>query len=241
MIRKSIAIIGLALVLVTAGCLGAPSTVSTGTPATGPDPATISVSGSGSVSVAPDLAVVSLVVETTDESADVARAQVADDVAAVRAALTDLGIEEDAVTTASYTIQPEYDYSNDRRDLLGYRAVHALTVEADVDEAGAVIDAAVGAGAVRVNGVQFTLDEETRQSAREQALGAAMTNAGADAEAIADAADVTIDGVRSVSTTRTDVRPYEAHDVAEAADGATSIAPGPVTVTADVQVVYRLG
>lgn len=243
MTRKSLAVVSLALLLITAGCLGAtPATTGTGA-APSPDGSapSVSVSASGSVSVEPDLAVVNLAVEATADSADAARAQVADDVAAVRAALTELGLADEAVTTAYFNLQPEYDYSGERRELVGYRAVHALTVEAGVDQAGAVIDAAVGAGAVRVNGVQFTLTEETRQSAREQALAAAMGNAAADAGAIADAGDLSLDGIRSVSTGAPIVTPFDGrYAVAEDAAGSTTIESGPVTVTASVSVVYAV-
>ncbi len=228
--------------LVAAGCLGAATPSPAGAAETG-DVASpsVTVSGAGSVSVDPDLAVVRLAVEATADSADVARGQVADDVAAVRAALADIGIEDDAVETAYFRIDPMYDHTRESRELVGYRAVHALTVESEVDAAGAVIDAAVGAGASRVEGVQFTLTDETRQSAREQALARAMTAAAGDAGAIAEAAGLTLDGVRSVSTGSPVVYPVDGRvAMAEDAGGATTIDSGPVTVTANVQVVYAV-
>lgn len=242
MIRRSLLAVSLALILLTAGCIGAaPSAVNTVATDGDAQPPTVSVSASGSVTVEPDLAVVNLAVEATADSADEARARVADDVTAVRASLAELGLEDEAVTTAFFTIQPEYDYSGERRELVGYRATHALTVEADVDQAGTVIDAAVGAGAVRVDGVRFTLTDETRQSAREQALAKAMGNAAADAGAIADAADLTVDGVRSVSTGGPVVTPFEGRvEMARDAGGQTTIESGPVTVSASVSVVYAL-
>lgn len=226
--------------LITAGCLGATPAASTAGVAPNDDaPPTVSVTATGSVSVEPDVAVVTLAAETTADSAEAARSQVAADVAAVRDALRDLGLDDEALTTASYHLQPEYDYAGERRELVGYRAVHVLTVEADVDQAGAVIDAAVAAGAVRVHGVQFTLTDETRQSAREQALGDAMGHAAADAGAVADAAGLSLDGVRSVSTGAPTVSPFEGRvAMAEDAAGSTTIDSGPVTVSAHVSVVY---
>lgn len=242
MTRRTFAVLSLALLLITAGCLGAAPASTTGTAASAADSTPgVSVSASGSVTVEPDLAVVHLAVEATAETAGDAREHVATDVASVREALAAIGLDDAAVTTASFAIQPEYDYSGDSRELVGYRAVHALTVESGVDEAGAVIDAAVGAGAVRVSGVRFTLTDATRQSAREQALGVAMGNAAADAGAIASAADLPLDGVRSVSTGGSVVSPFEGRvAVAEDAAGETVIDPGPVTVSASVSVVYAV-
>lgn len=228
--------------LVAAGCLGAATPGPAGAAETGDETSpSVTVSGDGSVSVDPDLAVVRLAVEATADSADVARGQVADDVTAVRSALADLGIEDDAVETAYFRIDPMYDHTRESRELVGYRAVHALTVESEVDAAGAVIDAAVGAGATSVEGVQFTLTDETRQSAREQALAGAMAAAEGDAGAIAEAAGLTLDGVRSVSTGSPVVYPVDGRvAMAEDAGGATTIDSGPVTVTANVQVVYAV-
>ncbi|MDZ7701610.1 MAG: SIMPL domain-containing protein [Halobacteriales archaeon] len=243
MTRTTFGIVGLALLLITAGCLGAaPAATGTGAADAGDgNSPSVSVSASGSVSMEPDLAVVRVAAEARADTADAAREQVAADVAAVREALAELGLEGDAVTTASFTLQPEYDYSGESRELVGYRAVHALTVEAGVDGAGAVIDAAVAAGAVRVQGVQFTLTDESRQSAREQALAAAMGNAAADAGAIADAGGLSIDGVRSVSTGAPVVSPFAGRvAMAEDAAGSTTIESGPVTVSAHVSVVYAV-
>ncbi|MFB6354142.1 MAG: SIMPL domain-containing protein [Halobacteriales archaeon] len=240
MTRRLLPVLGLALLLVTAGCLGAAPATTGGSDAASDGSPTVSVSASGAVSLDPDLAVVTVVAEATAERADAARSQVAGDVAAVRDALADLGLADDAVTTAYFAIQPEYDHTDDGREFVGYRAVHALTVEAKPDDAGAVIDTAVTAGAVRVDGVRFTLTDETRQSAREQALAAAMGNAAADAGAIAAAADLTLDGVRSVATGAPVFVPYDGRAVAEDAAGQTTIESGPVTVTATVQVVYAV-
>lgn len=240
MTRRLLPVLGLALLLVTAGCLGATPTAAESTDVAGGPSPTISVSATASVSMEPDLAVVTVAAEATADSADAARSQVAADIAAVREALTEHGLEDDAVTTMYFAIQPEYDYTGETRELVGYRAVHALAVETGPDRAGAVIDAAIGAGAVRVNGVQFTLTDETRQSAREQALDVAMANAAADAGAIARAADLTLDGVRSASTGGPTVVPFDGRAVAEDAAGSTTIESGPVTVSASVQVVYAV-
>lgn len=242
MMKKPIQVFSVVFLLLIAGCLGAtPAVSSTGTGPTDDGSSSISVGATGTVAVEPDVALVTVVVEASSNSADEARQQVADDVSAVRTALTELGLDDDAVTTASFHLQPEYDYSGDNRELLGYRAVHALSVEAGVDQAGAVIDAAVGAGADRIQGVQFTLTDEHRQTARQEALTAAMGHAEADAGAIAAAADLTIDGVQSVSTGAPTVTPFEGRlEMAADAGGSTTIDSGPVTVSAHVNVVYRV-
>lgn len=243
MSSRYLSVLALVLLMTTAGCLGSTApAVSGAAPDDGTASPSVSVTASGSVSIDPDLAVVRLVAERTADSAEEARSRVATDVAAVREALRALDIGDDAVTTAHYHIDPIYDHDRESRAVVGYRAVHVLTVEADVDQAGAVVDAGVDAGAARVTGVRFTLTDDTRQTARERVLALAMANAAGDASAIADAADLTIVGVRSVSTGAPTVFPYDARvAMAETGGGeATSFNAGPVTVSASVSVTYAV-
>ena len=230
----------LVLLIVTAGCLG----TTTAAPTAGENTSvrTVDVSSTGTASAAPDLAVVRLAVEARADSADAARSQVAEDVASMRDALRALGVPDDDVRTTSYFVGPEYDYSRDGRELVGYRAVHAFEVETDVDMAGDVIDAAVGNGATQVQGVQFTLTDETRSELREEALSEAVSNARSDAETIASASDVSLGQLHSASTTDVGYpRPIPYAAEASAADGAsTTVEPGPVEVTATVTVSYEI-
>jgi hypothetical protein len=201
---------------------------------------TISVSGSGEVSAEADLARVFVSVVATAETADEARAQVATDVERMRAALRNASVPDDAVTTTSFTIVPQYDYSGDRPNLTGYQTVHAFRIEVAPDRAGEIVDVVVGNGADQVDAVQFTLSDERRAELRTEALTRAMNAARVDAEAIAAAGDLEIAGIRSASTTG-DVFPVAETRVAESAGGGagTTLQPAPVVVSATVSVTYE--
>ncbi|MCO8267599.1 SIMPL domain-containing protein, partial [Haloferax sp. AB510] len=190
--RRTIAPIFLVSLVLLAGCLSAPLQATTDGGVDATNATTISTTGTGEVTADADLAVVSIAVTTTADSADEARGTVADDVAAVRAALTDAGIAEDAIQTTGFNIYPEYDYSGQERELLGYRATHTLRVEVAPDRAGEVIDLAVGAGASEIRGVAFTLTDEKRAELREEALTRAVDSAKADADAVASASGLTV-------------------------------------------------
>jgi uncharacterized protein YggE len=97
-------------------------------------------------------------------------------------------------------------------------------------------------GANRVEGVTFTLSEERRDELRATALHEAMTNARADADAIAASAELAVTGVRTGSTTESGVEPVrtEAGGPAESA-AKTDVAVGPVTVSVQVVVTYEAG
>jgi len=243
--RRTIAPILLVGLVLLAGCLSAPlqATTDGGTDETSATNATtISATGTGEVTADADLAVVSIGVTTTADSADDARGTVADDVAAVRAALTDAGVADDAIQTTGFNIYPEYDYSGQERDLLGYRATHTLRVEVAPDRAGEVIDLAVGAGASEIRGVAFTLSDERRAELREEALTRAVDSARADADAVASASGLTVAGVHTATVGGSaSPGPYPvayAEDAARAS-GSTELSPGPVTVSATVQMVYE--
>lgn len=237
--RAYVVPIALAALVLLSGCL-APLQADGGSDAGASDPATISATGSGEVTAEADLAVVSVSVTATADSADAARQQVATDAERMRQALRDAGIEDDAVETVAYRVNPEYDHSGDSRDIVGYRAVHTYKVEVEPDRAGDVVDVAVGNGADQIDNVAFTLTDETRAELREQAIGNAVDAARTDAEAVASASDLTLGDVRSASTDG-GFRPtyYERAALEDTAGGGTSFEPGPVTVTATVSVTYE--
>lgn len=212
------------------------------------DNATIHVSASADVSAPPDRALVRLAVVATADTAEEARNRAAEDADSMRAALREQGVADGQVRTAYYDLSAVHEDSENGTRIVGYRAVHAFEVEVDTDadelgnRTGTVIDTAVRNGANRVEGVQFTLAEETRRELRERALERAMANARDDADLLAATGDVRITGVRSVSTADVGFHPIDA-GLRETADGgggaATRLEPGPVTVSATVSVTYR--
>lgn len=240
--RTTMLPLGIGLLLVLAGCLG-PLQTAPGT-GTGTDTAsagtTLSTTGTGSVDADADLAVVSVAVTATAASADAARGQVAADVERMRTALRDAGIPDDAVTTTSFTVSAEYDYEGGERTERGFHAVHSFRIETAPDRAGEVVDLAVGNGVNQVQGVSFTLADDTRADLRAQAIERAVTAARADADAMASAAGLSVTSVETMSTAGGFV-PVGRFGVAEsAADGArTTFEPGPVSVSVTVQVTYR--
>ena len=93
-----------ALALLAAACTAGDTTVTVAQPQqTG-----ISVSGNGSVTVVPDIAVLSLGIEVTRETVAEARSEAAEAMEAVRAALGRDGVEERDIATQHFNIFPQY-------------------------------------------------------------------------------------------------------------------------------------
>jgi uncharacterized protein YggE len=230
--------LALGVLVMLAGCVGP---LQTGTAAAETTTSTtISVTGTGSVSTDADLAVVFVAVSADADTADAARGQVAADVDRMRSALREANVPDDAVTTTSFTLVQQYDYRDGERVEMGYRATHAVSIETSPAHAGEIVDIAVGNGATEVGGVSFTLTEETRAELRSQAIERAVTAARADADAMAGAAGLSVTSIQTMSTSG-GFTPVERLDLAESAasGGQTTFEPGPVTVSATVDVTYR--
>jgi len=230
------------LVAAVAGVAG--SALAVGHDAGTPGNETITVRGSGDVSVAPDSAVVRLTVGASGTNASSVSQTVAADAADLRAALADLDIPDDRVRSVGYDVYTDRgpgEPGSDSEERYVARQRFEVTLD-DVDTVGSVIDTAVANGADEVHGVQFTLSEDARATARDQALRNAVENARDEAVLLADATGLEVDGVTAVSTTGTDVRPYRLEAAAVAGDGAgTDIDTQDVTVSASVHVVYAAG
>lgn len=230
------------LVAAVAGVAG--SALAVGHTAGAPGNETIAVTGSGDVSVTPDSAVVHLTVGASGGNASAVSETVAADAVDLREALAGIDIPEDQIQSVGYDVHTDRgsrEPGTDTEEQYVAQQRFEVTLD-DVDRAGSVIDTAVANGADEVHGVRFTLSDDARADARDDALRTAVGDARDEADLLADATGLEINGVTSVSTTGTDVRPYQLEAAAVTGDGAsTDIDTQDVTVSASVHVVYAAG
>ena len=244
MYRGVLATVGVALLLVTAGCTGSLGSAATSADAqqTNSNGQTIGVSASGQADAEPDQAILRLAVVAEADDADVVRQRLAENVSQMRAALADAGVGDDQIRTLAYSIDQDYRTTTEPNQQPRFRGHHAFEVTlSNVSRVGSVIDVAVSNGANRVENVELTLSEDRRREVRAEALRDAMENARGNAEVIAESANLTLAGVHSASTGDVSFGSVRA-TVAESADAAgpsTDIESGPVTVSAQVQVTYN--
>ncbi len=239
---------GLALVtLAGLACMVARSPAGAET-APGPERRTITVTGLGEVATSPDLAIVTVAVETTAPKANDAARENAQRSERVAAALKALLGKDDKIETTGYSLDPRYavpprgEQAEPR--ITGYVARNDVRVQTkQIDAVGALVDAAITAGANRISGVQFTLN--SRGAHLRSAVQQAGAEARAQAEAVATALGVSLKRVVSASTVAPVMihpRHVEAYgmraDVAAAPP--TPIEPGEVTVSATLQVTYEI-
>jgi uncharacterized protein len=195
---------------------------------------TISVSAQGTVNVAPDMATVTLGVQTKADDAATALKNNASKMTAVISAVEAQGVPANKIQTSDLSLN--FDDQNSV-----YVASHTITVEVDtIANVGPILDAAVNAGANNSWGVQFGLKDSS--AANSQALQAAVVAARKHADAIATGLGVSITGVGSAAEpTFSSPIPYGASPLAASAAASTPIQPGELSISANVQVVYTFG
>jgi uncharacterized protein YggE len=208
-----------------------------------PNQRTIQVSGNGEAQAPPDLAVLSLAIETHAATAADAAGRnggLAQKVsAAIRARLGDKG----KTWTGGYSLYPEYaDESrpNAKPAITGYRAENTITVQTGaLDLVGPLIDAAIAAGANRVNSLDFSLRDDT--SARNDAISKAAKDAQAQAQALAAALNLKLGPIINATTVSNEgPRPVMFRSAVLSANASTPVSPGEVTVPASVSLTYQI-
>ena len=198
----------------------------------------VRAAGEAVIRVKPDLAILNVGVVTQANTARDANLQNAAQVDAVLAQLRQvLGASADIKTT-SYSLTPNYRYSQTSPPtLIGYTVSNNVEVNiADLSVVGSVIDAASQAGANNIGSLQFTIKDQ--EPVRLQALGLAAKQGKAHAEAIAAGLGARIGSVVTASEGAT-VTPIVRGDTPTAA-GTTPIETGLVQVRATVAIEAEL-
>lgn len=209
-----------------------------------PRPATIRVTGQADVSETPDRVYIDIGVTTQARKSQVAAAQNASRVSIVMAAVRRAAGPGVQLTTAEYSVSPNYSYPRDRGapTLIGYAVSNVVRIRLDdLRSIGPVIDAATEAGSNNVQNVRFALRDE--ESPRRAALREAALNARQDAEALAGALGLRIVRVLSVEEQSGGVRipmVYPQAMTMAAAAAPTPVEPGTLDVNAAVTVTVEV-
>jgi uncharacterized protein YggE len=204
---------------------------------------TIAVTGSGRITVVPDMATIRLGVSLERQTAKAARKAAAEAMTRVVAAIRRLGIADEDIATSSISLGPVYNYSSSGSAprIRGYQLTNIVTVTIrDLDVIGDVLDDGVQAGATSVEGISF--DVADRTAAEAKAREAAVKDAKAKAETLANGVGVQITGVASMSESVSTPIWYDRMYAAGAAeDAATPILAGSTDVTISVSVTFLIG
>jgi len=235
------------LVLAQAGFVPSVAQAQTG-PATGSTlPRTITVVGEGTVKIKPDVAQANIGVEVMQPTVKEASREAKDMMDAVLVALKQQGIDEKDIQTSGFSIWADRPYSPEGMpsEKVTYRVSNnvAVTIR-DLDKVGAVLDAAIEAGANNIYGVTFSLGDPSQleSDAREKAVA----DGKAKAQELAELSGVQVGDVISVSEVvggrggfySSNFR--EASAVSGLGGGGGPIAPGELSLNLQLEIVYSV-
>ncbi len=222
----------LALALVLSAC---------GPVATGDTTRQLSVSGTGTVNLAPDIAYLYLGVHTED--ADIAAALDRNNTSSQSLvdALVNLGIDSRDIQTSNFSVYSMEDYTDNGMSYIKYSVDNNVYVTVrDLTRLGALLNTAVAAGANSINSLSF--DVADKGAALAEARQKAMDNANSLAAELAQVAGVTIGEIQTITYADYYPSPYYGMGGggASAPNASVPIQPGQIQVVVTVNVTYGI-
>lgn len=201
---------------------------------------TLTVSGEGSVQSVPDIASLSLGVTSEGASAGAAMSANATALQGVLERLAAAGIAPHDIQTSNLSLNPNWTgHETGAPRITGYTAMNFLTITVrDLALLGPVIDAAIGAGANTLNGIEFRLSSP--EAAMSEARRLAVADALSRADTLAAAAGVSLGPILSISEGAGQGAPLPMYRLEAAMDAGTPTAAGQVGVSASVTLVFAL-
>jgi len=206
---------------------------------------TISSNGISTMKSMPDLTTVYIRIDTSASTADESKDQNSKISEAVMVSLLKI-VENKDIETQQFNIYPEYDWSEGKQKLLGYKTTNSLKVKlTDFTKIGDVIDAAIDSGASGIDSINFEISDDKKSELKKQVLEKASQDAREKAESVAKGLNAKLGKLVSVSAADYDYRPYsiytmEAGGVSAAKEAATNVNPQELEVSANVQVTFEI-
>ena len=199
----------------------------------------ITVVGRAEAQAVPDIATLSIGVETEAKTPGEALSKNAERMTATMKRLKDAGIADKDLKTSQLGIWPVFAERQQPRETVGYRASNRLAVTIrDIDRLGTLLDETVADGANSVNGPTFSIadPEPLLAAARTAAVKDAITKA----ERYAAAADVELGDVISIDESGGRAPIISRQMRAETMAASTPIAPGENTIAASVTMTFEI-
>lgn len=205
----------------------------------------IVVSGTGTASAEPDLALINLGVQALSPSVGEALNTANTSLENILGALADHNVDEADTQTRYFNINTQYDYSSDGAPTVtGYQVTNELSVKVrDIESLGELITDVVEAGGnpVRVNGINFAIEDTA--ALEDDALAKAIEDAKARAERMAELSGVELGDLVSVSQAggASPALPFlESASFDMARSVSTPIRTGDLEITIQIQALYTI-
>ena len=202
----------------------------------------ISVTGTGKVSVKPDIAITTIGIQVTGSSLSDATSQANSKMSAVIDKIKSMGVADKDIQTTNYSVQPitnQPKSSNEPPTITGYRINNQVSVTVrKIDDLGKILDAAVAAGANSIYGVSFSVADPTPYE--QQARAAAVKDAMDQATELAKAGGITLGKIVSISENVAAPRPVFAAAAPMAAASSVPVEMGETQISVSVDVKFAI-
>ena len=206
----------------------------------------ITTTGNGVVIAQNNRAVMYLAVETMSSDAKQAAQDNANIMTKVKHAVIGAGAAPDKIETDNYTMYPVYEYDKGKVKSRKYEVNNRMKVVVeDLTKAGTVMDAAISAGANRIENIMFTVRNPGKY--KDDALREAAQDARRKADIIAASLGKTVTNIISVTDNSVRISPRNymmnarmagGNDMAESAT--TPMEGGDAKVESSVTVVFEI-
>ena len=201
----------------------------------------ISVSGTGKVYLAPDIANVYVGVRSQADNVGTALSQNNSQANAIASALKEKGVAAEDIQTTAFNVYPQQNYSPEGIPMeTVYVVENTVYIKVrDLNNLGTLLDSVVRAGANTINGISFDVEDHT--AAEKEARRLAIEDAKAKAEELASLTGVTLGQLYSVNVYSSGgPQPvYEAKGGAAMAS-TTPIAAGQMVIQMEASLSYAI-
>ncbi len=200
---------------------------------------TISVSGSGTVELSPDIAYLSVGVTVENKDPKKAMDGLTAKANAIVEALKKAGVKKEDIKTTNLSLYPYYSWDPDtgKQTLEGYRANESFSVKSTLENAGSLLTIASENGATDIGGIAF--DVSNRDEIKLQAIEKAMADARAKADASLKGTNYKVTGIKTISIESAPVYPiYRNMYAKEDAVANVPVEGGTIGVDATVTVIF---
>ena len=207
-------------------------------------PHTISVVGNGVAYGTPDIAVAQIGVQSRNAEPGAALDDANTKMAAIIAALKELGVAEKDIQTSNFSVYAQQDVdpqTGQSKGTITYIVDNTVSITMrDLTKVGDVLSKVVAAGANNIYGVDFSVADQTKLEA--EARDKAMADAKARAQQLAQLAGVTLDKPMTVSESSNVPMPVAMRDyaVGAGASKAVPVSSGQIQVNLQVNITYTI-
>jgi uncharacterized protein YggE len=206
---------------------------------------TLSVSGTAFTKVKPDRVVISIGVETTNKTAKASLA--------ANSSLRNLGVKENETSTSSFTISPNYNYTESGTilNITGFTVTNSIQIDSStLVNISSWIDAAVASGANSINSIDFRISNNKLEDTKNMLIKNAIANAREKANIVSLELGLKVIGLKSITVGEFDyIQPpqpfmekrFDAAGTAPATAVTTPILAGEQEVSVSVSIVFLIG